>query len=614
MTYTRTNLVPNPSATVNTTGWTVSGTSLTRDTTVSRSGGASFKIVTGFGGMDTPAGTAGIPVTPGVTYRFSFWAKGIDNSAQATFQNTWYDSAGVSISSGSPSYTPMNSAAWTQVAPPNPVGQYTAPANAAYLQLRIRTNSSGTTFWVDDIMVTPVEPGVEYPVYFDGDTPDTADETFSWTGTANASASTAAYTGRVNLLPNPSWELDASSWSNASRTTGSPAANVSGTAAGTISSTSLTAKQYAIPGVTYTASGWFTRGSGARDVAIGLRFYNAAGTELDPPTLTQTTLVTQDVPERRSTTRTAPAGTVGMSVAFSANNAVTGDAFLLEPSATLGTYFDGSTTAPSGYYAYWTGTPHNSSANLSVVPPPQRTNLFTHPSAEGVGITWTAALSDPVVTRTTDAALYGSESYKLTVVTGAANQEVVTPTGTSGFPVLAGNWYTLSASTGRSGTTSVRSLALKINWYTSAGAVISTTTGSSLGEGSGTSLVWTRNSVSGLAPVTAAYASVQLRWTTSLTAGEVHYFDGILFEQTPYYFGDYFDGSTTKTGFAHAWLGTAHASKSTQTGSTDPVVTFKRYESGAWVTRTAKSKAWNGSAWAPRRPKYWNGSAWVDLL
>lgn len=612
MTYTRTNLVPNPSATVNTTGWAATTGTLTRDTTVSRSGGASFKITAGTG-MDTPSGTSGIPVTPGVTYRFSFWAQGNNTTDTATFQCSWYDSGGALISSASPASTTMNTTAWVLVAPANPSTQYTAPSNAAYLRLSPRISATSTV-WFDDIMVSPVEPGVEWPVYFDGDTADTAEETFSWSGTANQSASTATYTGRVNLLPNPSWELDTSGWTGTSRTVSAGAAPViSGTSYASVSSSTISAKQYAIAGTAYTASGWFTRGSAARTVTIGIRFYNGAGTELDPPTLTQTSLVTQDVPERRSMTRTAPAGTVSMSVVVSANNVTNGDAFLLEPSATLGDYFDGDSTAATGYYAYWTGTPHNSTARLSTVAPPVRTNLFTHPSAEGSSITWTAAVSDPTMTRTTSAAIYGSESYQMTVVTGGANQEVVTPTGTSAFPVLPGNSYALSAYFGRSGTTAVRSGTVRINWYTSAGTFISNSASSALTEGSGTALIWIRNSIIATAPATAAYASVQLRWTVSPLAGEVHYVEGILFEQTPYLY-DYFDGSSTKSGYTYTWLGTAHASQSTQAAGVATVtVTFKRYESGAWVTRTAKPKAWNGTEWVIRRPKRWNGASWVDL-
>lgn len=609
---TRVNLVPNPSAEVDTSGWSVSGGSLTRDTTVSHSGGASFKLVgVGANIMDGPTGTGGVPVTPGVAYRASFWAKGSNNADQATFTLSWYDAAGAFISAPSPTYTAMNSTAWVLIAPLGAgAGFYVAPANAAYAQLRPRTNASSTTFWVDDILFEVAPPGSQSPVYFDGDTADTADETFAWTGTPHASASTAVYTGRTNLLQNPSWEIDSTGWTSASRAPTNP--NY-GAWSSSMSNGALSAKLPSGPGRTYTASGYMTRnGSGARAANATVRFYDSAGAELDPPTVTLITLVDIGIPERRSATRTAPAGTATVAWSGASDGVVGLDGALLEESATLGDYFDGTTTPPAGYYTYWTGAPHNSMSRLSVTAPPTRTNLFTHPSAEGTGITWTTVLGDALVARTTDAALFGSESYSMTSQS-LSNQEIVTPTGTAGFPVLAGNWYSASAYFGRSGATSPKSTQIKFNWYTAAGAAVTSTSLSAISELSGTSLVWVRGSGVALAPTTAAYASIQLRWSSGVPAGEVHYFDGILFEQVPYVY-DYFDGDSVQTGYIHSWTGTPHASQSTREGgSADPTVAFKRYEAGAWVAYTAKPMAWNGTAWVLRRPKHWNGASWVDL-
>lgn len=206
------------------------------------------------------------------------------------------------------------------------------------------------------------------------------------------------------------------------------------------------------------------------------------------------------------------------------------------------------------------GTTYVSQMVLGGVP---RTNLFTHPNAEGAGITWSTVVGTNSMSRSSAASWSGSESYAMTAGS-AASQEMTTPTGTAGFPVTASLSYALSFYS-RAATT-VRSLTPKINWYTSAGTFISTSSGAVISDSNS---AFVRQSLVAVAPSTAAFASVQIRWA-SPASGEVHYVDGFLLEQS-LFVGNYFDGSTVQAGCNYAWAGTANASASTETPANNSI-------------------------------------------
>ncbi|MDE2104390.1 MAG: hypothetical protein KGL39_44540, partial [Patescibacteria group bacterium] len=90
------------------------------------------------------------------------------------------------------------------------------------------------------------------------------------------------------------------------------------------------------------------------------------------------------------------------------------------------------------------------------------------------------------------------------------------------YPVTAGTSYTASAYF--LPATTVQSVFMGIDWYTSAGAVISTPTGSSVSEVSGQ---WVQASFTDTAPATAAYARVVVEVTSASAASEVHYVDNV---------------------------------------------------------------------------------------
>ena len=140
-------------------------------------------------------------------------------------------------------------------------------------------------------------------------------------------------------------------------------------------------------------------------------------------------------------------------------------------------------------------------------------------SFEGTLGTWTAGANTAAASSTAQAE-DGAHSMALTA-SALGNVSASTATGTSGYAVTAGTVYSALASfrafsTGRAWT-------VGISWYTSAGALISTSTGSSVTD---TSTGWTVGTISAPAPATAAFATVVVTGT-SLAASETHYVDEV---------------------------------------------------------------------------------------
>lgn len=100
---------------------------------------------------------------------------------------------------------------------------------------------------------------------------------------------------------------------------------------------------------------------------------------------------------------------------------------------------------------------------------------------------------------------------------------------------------------------------VKINWYDTSYTLISSSAGLSTPIGNG---VWSRLSVTGTAPATAAYSSVEFDWTTS-DSGDVVLLDHALFENSGQLL-TYFDGSNGLGDYRNfIWEGgTANAARS----------------------------------------------------
>lgn len=96
-----------------------------------------------------------------------------------------------------------------------------------------------------------------------------------------------------------------------------------------------------------------------------------------------------------------------------------------------------------------------------------------------------------------------------------------TPTGLSGLLVAGSLTYTARAEFRAAATP--RDCRMLIRWYDGAGALISTSTGTSVVDSTS---AWTAASVSDTSPSTATYASVVLE-VLDAAAAEVHYADKI---------------------------------------------------------------------------------------
>nr|WP_308012792.1 carbohydrate binding domain-containing protein [Nocardioides nematodiphilus] len=182
-------------------------------------------------------------------------------------------------------------------------------------------------------------------------------------------------------MPNPSFEVNTTGWTadNGNKGLGNTSGAVSGSTVATYTKNTTagegvlwtTANWAVTAGEVYTVSAYVRASTVARECRVSLGAYNSSGTwigYLTPNTAwdgvanTTTTSWT-----RLSRTFTIPAGaaTVEVDIVWpncGASETHNVDAVLLEKSATLGAYFDGSTpNAGTTTYA-WTGTAHASAS------------------------------------------------------------------------------------------------------------------------------------------------------------------------------------------------------------------------------------------------------------
>lgn len=130
--------------------------------------------------------------------------------------------------------------------------------------------------------------------------------------------------------------------------------------------------------------------------------------------------------------------------------------------------------------------------------------------------------SNAAVSRTTGQHHSGVASMNVTS-TAAADMFAFTAAGTSGIPVVAGATYRASAWYRRGGP--ARTADLRVVWYDTGGAVISTSTSSTITD----STTWQLIESVVTAPATAAYAQVRPYWTAP-GASETHMVDDVRFD------------------------------------------------------------------------------------
>lgn len=125
------------------------------------------------------------------------------------------------------------------------------------------------------------------------------------------------------------------------------------------------------------------------------------------------------------------------------------------------------------------------------------------------------------IARSTTQALKGVASLRLTA-SAAGNMQATNASGAGGRVAVApGTTYTAIASF-RANSTS-RTARVYINWFDSADAFISTSTGSDV---TSASTGWTKSTVTAAAPANAAYARVVVQ-VDSAASGEQHFVDAI---------------------------------------------------------------------------------------
>lgn len=374
-------------------------------------------------------------------------------------------------------------------------------------------------------------------------------------------------------------------------------------------------KVAATAGLVYTGSGYFTR-VGSRTAATSVHFYDASNAELSAPTITLTNVANANVPERRSSTRTAPAGTTQVALRMTANGAIAMDGMLLEQSSTLGAYFDGSTTQ-TGYTYAWTGTAHASSSTETLVtlnsalsgsgtltsvliriqaslsgsgtltsaPSKVRTNLSTNPSIE----TNTTGFTDYSVTSTqsTDHAYSGTKSLKVTYngtttqYNGGVNHALAVTAGvTYKFSVYV--WV----------PTGQQPAVLQVQ-----------KTSETTITGTATTVydAWERLTVTFTAGSGGTGNFFIVNNSTS-AAGKYFYADAWLVE-TASTFDTYFDGASLQTGYTYSWNGASNASTSTEMARRTNLITNPSCE-----TNTTGWSNVNGSTLSSSADHAWVGT------
>jgi hypothetical protein len=172
---------------------------------------------------------------------------------------------------------------------------------------------------------------------------------------------------RTNLLINPSFETNTTDWSGImTRVTtdyyvGTASAKMICTA---IDNQMYTSKYSAPVGVAYTGSA-YVKGEVGKSIKLGVSAWDATNTYLGNKYATVTATGSW---QRISVTYTTPANTTGVQVsilnAYAGAHTFYVDAVMLEQSASLGTYFDGSTPIVNG--VMWSGT---ANASTSVIYP-----------------------------------------------------------------------------------------------------------------------------------------------------------------------------------------------------------------------------------------------------
>lgn len=190
----------------------------------------------------------------------------------------------------------------------------------------------------------------------------------------------------------------------------------------------------------------------------------------------------------------------------------------------------------------------------------ERRNVVNNPRAS-TGLTGFQAGSG-TLSRITSGGPPSSATFARTTTTSAVASVDVRSTGVGLNLVTPGKVYYLYGQSRGSVAGNVR---LFVQWYDAAGAQLSTV---STAGTNNTANVWEPYTyVTPAAPATAVRAQIIFRLTATLASGATFDTTSVMLSDAP---GAYFDGDTadtlgTSTATGRAWVGTAHASPSTET-------------------------------------------------
>jgi hypothetical protein len=346
-TVLRTNLISNPSFDTNITGWSGTNASVARSSDVSKFGTHSALV--------SPSSNTG-SVSNGVT---------ISSSGDYTLSAWVYapEAKNIQVISGSTFAVPADT--WTKISS-------TITLSSGSTSIGFASVDSTIPFYIDGVLL---EAGTTLKPYFDGASADELGWNYEWTGTANASTSTAkALTTavRTNLIPNPSFETNLTGVNiggfdtSATRTTSQAYSGTysiqltSGSMGGGISYGKVftdPSNLILAPNTNYVASAW-VKGTSGQQVSISIAQFNSTENLIDI-NVAYLTLSSSNW-ERIFVTDTTQASisyaTVGVGPT-SSSSTIFIDAVQLELGTTPSTYFDGSIAG-----AAWTGTAHASTS------------------------------------------------------------------------------------------------------------------------------------------------------------------------------------------------------------------------------------------------------------
>lgn len=565
-TILRTNLVSNPNFETNVTGWSGSSASIARSSDRAYSGSHS--------GLVTPGSTSGSvsissTTVSGQVYTASVWVYATEaTSLRMTVDSPATNGTTVAVTADT----------WTRLS-------VSFTANTTTTAVGIQTVGTTQPFYVDAVLL---EQTSELRPFFDGGTTDALGWDYGWSGTANASTSTAkggVTTVRTNYYTNPSFEADTvGTWTNEGTGSITVSKDTSVFRVGTASakfvcssgmralSPKMAVDQAGIfdGSLRYQASVW-VKGEAGKGIILKVYGYNNSTKLIETTVNVNTTGAWQQA----SATLTIGGASVNFISIVVSNNTLFDtahtfniDSVVLTPQNTyaVNSAFDGS-YAPAGDYVYaWEGTAHASRS-------------FEYaPNVVGAGGVYAAVFQSSEWHDT------GNTSLKI-VPNGSSNSSgAVIGTYDSGSgtwgPVagmVPGKTYTVSAkirlANVQTGPLSFYARTLQLSYYTSEYATVSVLSNQAPNVAGVTHTLTAKITI----PADAG-AVLPIYIYNGMYPGENShmYVDSVLLIEGDYT-GTYFDGDTDATAttwpVVYSWAGTPHASTSIrEVGGTLPSV------------------------------------------